>query len=273
MGEIAPVIIGSKYHMEMLSKSVSTLFGNSDAKPAINGMRNMTRSLVETLEQLTLRQDLRYLSCLAYKEVIKEQGLFRQHKTWCTQCFEAMQQENKPIYEPLLWSFKDVNYCVEHNCQLSDCGLGCDSIQRAIANNSRLGYCDKCKQWLGNNLNNEIEIPEKERQAITGIGELIATAPTLDSLPTLSDLIKKLQLIQFSFERSLRQDLTQFIALGKILEQLKIAIAQHRDNPLNLVDLLIPICSLAKISVGQFIKEDVLSMSKILDINFKSQIQ
>lgn len=273
MGEIAPVIMGDKYHPEMLSKSVSTLFGNSDAKPAINGMRDMTRSLVLALEQLTLRQDLRYLSCLTYQGIIKEPGLFRSSKAWCPQCFEARRRHNQPIYEPLLWSFRDVNYCLQHNCQLCDRCLGCNSPQKAIANNSRLGYCDRCKQWLGNNLNNEVEIAEIERQIITGIGELIATAPILDSPPTLPDLIKKLKLIQFSFERLLRQDLTQFILLGKILEQLKIAIVQHQDKPLNLVDLLIPICSLAKISVGQFIKEDISSMSKILDINFLSQIQ
>jgi hypothetical protein len=53
--------MGEKYLPEMLTKNVSILFGNSDAKPAINGMREMTRSLVDALEQLTLRQDLRYL--------------------------------------------------------------------------------------------------------------------------------------------------------------------------------------------------------------------
>lgn len=272
MGEIALVIMGSKYDPEMLSKNVSTLFGNSDAKPAINGMREMTRSLVNALEQLTLRSDLYYLSCLTYQGVIKDRSLFRQHKAWCSQCFEQQKQETQVIYEPLLWSFKDVNYCLQHNCQLSDRCPHCDYTQKAIANNSRLGYCDQCKQWLGNDLNDEVEIIDKERQMATGIGELITTAPLLDSPPTLPDLIQKLKLIQFFFERSLRQNLTQFIALGKILEQLKIVIAQHKDKPLNLVGLLIPVCSLAKISVGQLMKEDVSSISKILEINFKSPI-
>ncbi len=45
-GEIAPKILGDRYQPEMLSKNVSILLGNSDAKPAINGMRDMTRSLV-----------------------------------------------------------------------------------------------------------------------------------------------------------------------------------------------------------------------------------
>ncbi|MFM2312335.1 MAG: hypothetical protein RLZZ04_1611 [Cyanobacteriota bacterium] len=274
MGEIAPVIMGETYLPEMLTKNVSILLGNSDAKPAINGMREMTRSLVDALEQLTLRQDLRYLSCLTWKGVIKEQGLFRQNKVWCPQCFEQWRQENKTIYEPLLWSFKDVNYCLQHNCQLCDRCPDCDSSLNAIANYSRLGYCDRCKKSLGCNDNYvKTKINEKERQIVMGITELIATAPGLDTPPILSDLIQKLQLIQFSFERSLRQDLTEFIALGKILEQLKIAIAQHNNQPLNVVALLIPVSSLAKISIGQFIKEDLSTLSKILNINLNDQSQ
>ena len=120
----------------MLSKNVSTIFGNSDAKPAINGMRDMTRSLTQALESLTLRQDLRYLSCLTWKGIIKERGLFRQHKAWCPQCFEQWRQENKPIYEPLIWSFKDISYCSEHNCQLVDRCPHCESQLKAISDRS-----------------------------------------------------------------------------------------------------------------------------------------
>ena len=86
-GEIAPVILGDLYQPEILSKSVSSIFGNSDAKPAINGMREMTRSLVDTLENLTLRQDLKFLSCLTWKGIINERGLFRQNKAWWTASF------------------------------------------------------------------------------------------------------------------------------------------------------------------------------------------
>ena len=216
---------------------------------------------------------LKYLSYLTYQGVIKERGLFRRHKAWCPQCFKQQKQERLIVYEPLLWSFKDVNYCLHHNCQLSDRCPHCDSTQKAIATNSRLGFCDRCKQWLGNNLNDEVEIVEKERQIVTGIGELIATAPVLNSPPTLPELIQKLKLIQFSFERSLRQDLTQFIALGKVLEQSKIAITQHTDKPLNLVNSLIPVCNLVNISVAQFFKEDISGVSTILNVNFNNQIQ
>ena len=65
-GEIAPIVLGERYHSGMLSKNVSTLFGNSDAKPAINGMREMTRSLADALEQLIRRKTLCYSKFLVF---------------------------------------------------------------------------------------------------------------------------------------------------------------------------------------------------------------
>ncbi|MDJ0898791.1 MAG: TniQ family protein [Xenococcus sp. MO_188.B8] len=271
MREIAPLIMGNNYHTEMQSKNVSTIFGNSDAKPAINGMREMTRSLVDALENLTLRQDLKFLSCLTWKGIIKERGLFRQNKAWCPLCFEQWFIKKQPLYEPLVWSFKDVNFCLQHHCQLCDRCPHCDSALKAIANSSRLGFCSRCKSWLGSeHIKNQaslIDDLETNCQKITGIGELIAVTPMLKFPPTLSDLMRKLQIIHFCFERVVNQDLTQFIALGKIMEQLKITLTQHQDKPLNLINLLIPVCDRAKISLAQFLSQDFQTLSEILFTN------
>ena len=268
MAEIAPLILDKGYQPEIQNKNVSTIFGNSDAKPAINGMRKKTRSLTLALEQLTLRQDLKYLSCLTYQGVIKERGLFHQHRAWCPKCFEEWQREGKTLYEPLLWSFKDVGYCLEHDHSLVTPCPHCGKEQKAIGNNSRIGYCESCEKPLmtiGDS--NQKEIDYEERQTIEGIGSFIQAMPLLDQPPTLSELIKKLQLVQFYFERSLRQDLNQLILLGRVMEQLKITVKQHKDKPINLVYLLIPVCSLAKISVGQFMKNDVHELGKTFNIN------
>ena len=276
MGEIAPLIMGDNYNPEILSKNVSTIFGNSDAKPAINGMRDMTRSLVDTLEQLTLRQDLKFLSCLTWKEIIKNRGLFRQNKAWCPQCFEEWRQDKKPIYEPLLWSFKDVRYCPQHNCQLSECCPHCDSQQRAIANNSRLGYCDRCKQWLGKTTLTEYSSPEdaqKNYLIAKGIAELIACTSKLQYYPNLKDLKNKLKLILFCFERAIHQDLGQYIVLIKLIERLKIDLKQNYSKPTNLTDIIIPVCQQAKISLFQLFESDKDSLSQVLSQKIETDYQ
>ena len=269
MGEIAPSILGDKYQSEMLSKNVSTLFGNSDAKPAINGMRDMTESLTVALESLTLREDLRYLSCLTWKGIIKERGLFRQHKAWCPQCFQARQQENKSMYEPLIWSFKDVNYCSQHHCQLVDRCPHCESQLKAISDRSIIGFCSSCKRWLGSKSKSVTSRNESDLTTIKEIEKLISVIPSLNYQPTLSDVMRKLQLIHFCFERVVNHDLTQFIVLGKIMEQLKITFTQHYSKPLNLIKLLIPVCNLAKISISLLFQEDFQVLSNILVNNFK----
>ena len=277
MGEIAPLIMGDNYHSEMIAKNVNTIFGNSDAKPAINGMRDMTRSLVDALEILTLRQDLKFLSCLTWKGMIRDRGLFRQNRAWCPKCFEQWRQEKKPIYEPLLWSFKDVNFCPQHHCLLCYHCPHCNSSLKAITNSVQLGFCSRCKSWLGSDHSDsktlQINDCESDYQKVTGIGELIAVTPLLSFPPILSDLMRKLQLIHLCFERAVNKDLTQFIALGKIMEQLKITLTQHYDKPLNLINLLIPVCDHAKISLTQFFSQDFQTLSAILftnlNINYK----
>ena len=136
-----------------------------------------------------------------------------------------------------------------------------------IANSSQLGFCYRCKAWLGisESKNQALLIDdfESELQTITGMGDLIAVTSALDMSPTLPNLTRKLQLIHLCFERVVNQDLTKFLTLGKIMEQLKITLTQHYDKPLNLTKLLIPVCVHAQISVAQFLKEDFQALSAI----------
>jgi hypothetical protein len=273
VGEIAPQIMGEEYKVTLIKKNVSTLFSNSDAKPAINGMREKTSSLVQALKELTKRKDLSFLSLLNWKGVINEQGLFRQYRAWCPQCNERWRREKKVIYEPLLWSFREVNFCLEHNCLLIDECLCCSSRLPVITNSSQLGFCSRCKTWLGSQQGENQVLTTNELEwnqyKIRSIGDLIAVAPQLEYQPTLEALIRKLQLILFCFERAVNQDLTQFIKLGKIMEQLKIALGQHYDKPFHLVNLVIPVCYQAKISVSKLFLEDFNLLSEILLKNFQ----
>ncbi len=273
MGEIAPQMMGQDYELALTKKNISTLFSNSDAKPAINGMREKAQSLVEALEELTQRKDLKFLSLLTWKGVINERELFRQYRAWCPQCNEQWRQKNKVIYEPLLWSFREVDVCLHHNCLLIDECPHCRSHLPVIANSLQLGFCSRCKGWLGSRGEENPVLTTDELEwsqyKIRSIGDLIAIAPQLGYQPTLENLTRKLQLILFSFERAVNQDLTQFIKLGKIMERLKIALTQHPNKPFHLIDIIIPICYQANISMSKLFLEDFNSLSTILFTNFK----
>ncbi len=273
MGEIALQMMGQDYELALTKKNVSTLFSNSDAKPPINGMRKKTQSLVQALKELTQRKDLKFLSLLTWKGVINERELFRQYRAWCPQCNEQWRREDKVIYEPLLWFFREVDVCLHHNCLLVDKCPYCGSRLPVIANSLQLGFCSRCKRWLGDQpdesqvlITNELEWNQYK---VRSIGDLIAVTPKLGCQPTLDNLTRKLQLILFCFERAVNQDLTQFIRLGKIMEQLKIALGQHYDKPFHLISLVIPVCYQANISMYQLFLEDFNSLSEVLFFNFK----
>jgi hypothetical protein len=273
MGEIAPQMMGQDYEFALIKKPVSTLFSNSDAKPAINGMRAKAQSLVQALKELTQRKDLSFLSLLTWKEVVNEQELFRQYRAWCPQCNEQWRQDREVIYEPLLWSFREVEVCLHHNCLLIDECPYCSSRLPVIANFLQLGFCSRCKGWLGSQGDEKQVFKNDEMEwkhyKIKSIGDLIAVAPQLEYQPSLENLTRKLQLILFCFERAVNQDLTRFIKLGKIMEQLKIALGQHYDKPFHLISLVIPVCYQADISISQLFLEDFNSLTEILLRNFQ----
>jgi hypothetical protein len=268
MGEIDPQMMGQDYGLALTKRNVSILFSNSDAKPAINGMREKTQSLVHALEELTQRKELKFLSLLTWKEAINESGLFRQYRAWCPQCHEQWRQEREAIYEPLLWSFREADVCLHHNCVLIDECPHCSSRLPVIANFLQLGFCSRCKGWLGSQGGEKQSFTTDEMEwnqyKVRSIGDLIAVAPKLEYQPSLENLVRKLQLISFCFERAVNQDLTQFIQLGKIMEQLKITLGQHYNKPFHLIQLVIPVCHKANISICQLFLENFNSLSEIL---------
>lgn len=272
MGEIAPLILQKEHKSELLKKNVSHLLGNSDAKPAINGMREMTGQLVTVLEELTMRQDLRFLTLLSWKGMIYDKGLFRNYRAWCPCCLEEWKQENKTIYEPLLWSFKDVEFCLIHKQRLIEECPHCGSHLLVITKFSPAGFCSRCYGWLGQEIKGEEEI-EKYRVNIQGISELIALTPELGYEPIPIELTRKLQLILLVFEQAIGKDLLLLGDLGRIMESLRIASKTNQSQPYHLVKLIIPVCEKAKISVFQLFGSDFKELSKILFGNFGLELK
>jgi len=271
MAEIAPLILKNEDKSQLLSKNLSYLLGNSDAKPPINGMKEMTGKLVTVLEELTMRQDLRFLTLLSWKGIIYDKELFRNYRAWCPCCWQEWQQENKTIYEPLLWSFKDVKVCLIHKQQLVEECPHCGSRLPVITRFSPPGFCSRCYGWLGQEMKVEKEI-EKYRANILGIGELIALTPQLAYEPIAIELTRKLQLILFVFEQAVGKDLKLLGNLGEVMESLRIASTRNQNQPYHLVKLIIPVCEKAKIGISQLFLSDFKELGEILFGNFSLKL-
>jgi len=129
---------------------LSAFFGGSRS---LNGVGGTAKGFVTTLEDLTLRQDLAKLTFLPWREVIPLRGsLLRSNRAWCPTCFEEMSQEGLPIYEPLIWNIKILSICPKHGNRLRDRCHHCNSKNFVLNHKSRPGFCSKCGQWLGENV-------------------------------------------------------------------------------------------------------------------------
>ncbi|HBB87930.1 MAG TPA: hypothetical protein DC047_09970 [Blastocatellia bacterium] len=79
---------------------------------AINGTGVIARNWLSVIETLTMRNDLRFSTMLPWADVLSLRNLFRQTRAWCPSCYEEWRANYQIVYEPLLWTLRDVEICV-----------------------------------------------------------------------------------------------------------------------------------------------------------------
>ena len=134
----------------------------------------MLRYLVDSLEKLTLKRNLSALTFLPLGDFLSSRELLHKTKAWCPYCYEEWKVSNNTIYEPLLWTLKDVTFCSRHYQPLQTLCPYCDRAAPAFADHevprlqrdrqipwlsskSRIGYCSHCDRWLGSSINTTIK--------------------------------------------------------------------------------------------------------------------
>jgi hypothetical protein len=159
----------------------------------LNGTCSTASNWVHTIEQLTQRNDLRFLTMLTFANVLSGRELVRQKQAWCPLCYEEWRKRGQVVYQPLLWQLSVIDNCPQHQTPLHlQCPYkGCGRTLSSLAPRFQPGYCTQCDRWLGNCFGSEasrkINWNKQEWQAWLeqAIGELLATAPKLPSIPCL----------------------------------------------------------------------------------------
>ena len=117
---------------------------------SINGFNQQALFFLRAIKELTKRKDLEGLTWLKLGPLLS-QGDIKVQRHWCPVCINEQRIEIR-VYEKLIWSLKSVTICLKHNCYLeSNCPV-CKKENKQLDLYSVIGYCSKCKAWLGSNL-------------------------------------------------------------------------------------------------------------------------
>ncbi|MEW4215355.1 TniQ family protein [Bacillus thuringiensis] len=114
---------------------------------SINGFNKYAELISQALIRLTSMKELERLTCLKLRSLLTADDI-KVFRHWCPACIYEQQKE-KFTYEKLIWSIKSVTICLKHNCHLESICPNCKNKMKQLDLQSVIGYCPKCKEWLG----------------------------------------------------------------------------------------------------------------------------
>jgi hypothetical protein len=261
-------LIGKEYWLRGGTRSNTrrSVLGNSFSMPAkvVNGMGIIAKDWVTALQGLTLREDLGFLTMLPWAEVFAQRNLLRSSKAWCPTCFEDQRAENQIVYEPLLWTFLEVQVCMKHQRRLISQCHQCSNKLPWLARCGQPGYCSICGEWLGTSLyepsaDTKISCTELEWQTwvAKNLEELISAGIHLPA-PRKERMATALSLC---INQASDGVMNRF---ARLIDKRKNTVWgwQHGETQIPINDLL-RICNRVGISLVDFLYADALVLNNI----------
>ena len=170
----------------------------------INTMQSdISDCIVRILGEKTCNNSLIHLTMSAWKECFESRNTFRKNNAWCPFCFEESLKSNEPLYEQLIWTFRDVDICRKHQTPLVQKCPYCNALNTFISH-SRVGYCSKCNYWLGLRSDENAQIPlindEWHNWVYDNVGQLLTVLPIIEEA-NLIKFRKNLSRLNISMRR------------------------------------------------------------------------
>lgn len=115
---------------------------------SVNGFTTIAQKFSSAMNDLTLENNKSELTLLKFKDLFTRNEIEPKRK-WCPMCLEDFKQSGGPVYEKLIWSIKILDTCSTHSCSLRSSCPHCNVELKHLRTTSEIGYCNKCKGWLG----------------------------------------------------------------------------------------------------------------------------
>jgi hypothetical protein len=142
-----------------------------------------------------MQRDLRFLTLLPFADLLWPLAIFRRRRAWCSTCYADDRAGGVPAHERLIWTLLSVAVCLQHRRPLEELCPNCSQKAKPITAFSRPGHCSRCQAWLGGRdfAGDHSDPCDAEIWNARQIGELISSAPQIDSAPLRSRLTTNLQ--------------------------------------------------------------------------------
>ncbi len=167
INKIMAPILDNRY---ILNSSINGRNRFYDGAKSLNSFDKSASEFTRILGSLTGRNDIKETTLREIKDLIASRDLLKNSLAWCPLCLNRWKEE---AYYPLIWFFKDVNICVQHNCGLEDICPSCNKHLPILHRKMLIGYCPYCSNWLGTSEIKRIE-NDKELFKAQEISNLVA---------------------------------------------------------------------------------------------------
>lgn len=258
---VYPGILMKKIIQSLVNKKYSSnnLYQIYSHTGVINGTGEMALDIANALVKLTFNENLILLSLSSFSEIFPNRGLLNKYRAWCPQCYESWKVNQQEIYEPLLWSIKDVNICSVHKILLQKSCPYCHKKNHHLAWNTKPGYCSQCGAWLGkkeinciSSLDNQVQEELNWDLWVThNLGQLL-TNNVLSPIIFSKDIISK-SLLLYAQEKTEGN----IAAFARQLEMPKNTVwlwCKGKNQPS--LEMLLRICYRLETSLWDFLTKD-----------------
>ncbi|MBT2643432.1 TniQ family protein [Bacillus sp. ISL-41] len=159
------------------------IFG--DTAQYINGNSRVSSEYVDVFERLTSRSDLQQLTMSSWTGIFSK-NVVGKYRKWCPVCLKEWEDENKDLYEPLIWYISDITMCDKHIVELQEKCPNCNKMLPYIHGNFIVGQCQYCLTSLGNKFEGKIidSVTNEEKFIIDSYKQLIEKSSSVNVLPT-----------------------------------------------------------------------------------------
>ncbi len=156
-----------------------------------------TQAFTRTLQFLTGRRDLLFLTLNHWFGGFRRQSPVREHKAWCPHCYQDASSANRIVADHLSWNLRDVNLCSVHHSPLVELCPHCNHQPLWLQAIALPGFCPFCFKWLGQSRTATPALSdpanyEYELWVASSVGEVLAAPDAVTPSPR-EQLIEKVK--------------------------------------------------------------------------------